>query len=256
MGASVDKRAQREAAERIEQGIERYAAGDVAASLREFEEALRLHPGNPRALQCLAWVRDLQSGKRKLEDPRAVDDATLEALSETLGAATQSGEWSAVGDEDRTREKPASRVPVEVSREVSPWDPVPLTPGREARLRAEEVANARPSGDEQPTARVPPLAADERPPAPKRPPPEPPPPIAPPSSSTLLGIAPPAETSLLVPERPRRNTAPRPLHEAESTRSQTREWRATPTGTNLPPLDVPELTDEQVQELLALDGVL
>ena len=39
--------------------------------------------------------------------------------------------------------------------------------------------------------------------------------------------------------------------------SVTREFRsATPTGPNLRPLDVPELTDEQIQNLLSLDSPL
>jgi len=72
-----------------------------------------------------------------------------------------------------------------------------------------------------------------------------------PSSSTLLGIpSPNFDGPMLTPVGPR----PKGFPVEEQTNSQTREWRQTPTGTNMPPLDVPELTDEQIHELLALDA--
>ena len=60
------------------------------------------------------------------------------------------------------------------------------------------------------------------------------------------------EPKLLTPQNRKRQkvTEDRP-------ESVTREFRsATPTGPNLRPLDVPELTDEQIQSLLALDSPL
>ncbi|HZS41250.1 MAG TPA: hypothetical protein VFF06_30685 [Polyangia bacterium] len=72
------------------------------------------------------------------------------------------------------------------------------------------------------------------------------------SSSTLLGI-PPAQFE----RSPRLSPTPRPMPATdEPPESVTREWHSIPTGSNLPPLDVPELTEEQVQELLALDNPL
>jgi hypothetical protein len=75
--------------------------------------------------------------------------------------------------------------------------------------------------------------------------------------STLLGM-PSGPSSGPAGDRPRLTPTPRPMPTVEDERpeSVTREWQATPTGTNLPPLDVPELTDEQVHELLALDNPL
>jgi hypothetical protein len=71
-------------------------------------------------------------------------------------------------------------------------------------------------------------------------------------SATLLGVTAP-DTPLLTP-----TASPRALYDTnENTGSMTREWRSTASSTtnpNLPPLDVPELTDAQIQELLALDG--
>ena len=78
-----------------------------------------------------------------------------------------------------------------------------------------------------------------------------PPPIKPGSSATILGM-PPLEPKLLTPQNKKRSKVAEDRPE-----SVTREFRsATPTGPNLRPLDVPELTDEQIQSLLALDSPL
>jgi hypothetical protein len=68
----------------------------------------------------------------------------------------------------------------------------------------------------------------------------------------LIGVMPPPETGSLLSPAP----SPKSLFESstDNTGSVTREWAPTPTASNLPPLDVPELTDEQIQDLLALDG--
>ncbi|HEX8951177.1 MAG TPA: hypothetical protein VF945_04995, partial [Polyangia bacterium] len=130
----------------------------------------------------------------------------------------------------------APRVTREAGEGESPWDPVPLTPGgseaprelREARRQKDQLAELQ----SQPTRSAPP-------------------PGTPGSSATILGM-PALEPKMLAPQSKKRNkvTEDRP-------ESVTREFRsATPTGPNLHPLDVPELTDEQIQSLLALDSPL
>jgi hypothetical protein len=209
----ADKKALREAAERIEQGIERYAAGDVAASSREFEEALALVPGHARALQCLSWVKDLQSGKRSLgPKPGAVDEDTLQQVTDLLN------------------DQPGFDVPVEETTKKPP------------------KSETRPAESDAPISSAPAPA-----PAPSVTPRtfEPATPVRRGDSSTLMGVGVSAFDKPLLTPTPR----PSPLYAPEeNTASRTREWRGTPTGTNLPLLDVPELTDEQVQELLALDA--
>src|SRR4029079_1819439 len=62
---------------------------------------------------------------------------------------------------------------------------------------------------------------------------------------TILGIAPQRQDTL------------RPIPLDERPESVTREFaRATPTLHNLPPLDVPELTEEQVAELISRESSL
>lgn len=248
----------RAAAQRIERGIERYGAGDLAGALAEFEEALKLYPASARAQQYSSWVRDVQSGARSIEPARAttLDEDALRAVNEALEpeepAADSpqptprkqpergSGE-SQTGGEAPTTERRSDLVRGMMARPdelESPWDPVPLTPGgSEApeglQLRPAVVAEAE--ADAAATRSAPPAsrAAD------------------PGSSSTILGM-PPLEPRLLTarPNKPRRVAEDRP-------ESVTREFRsATPTGQDLRPLDVPELTDEQIHSLLALDSPL
>ncbi len=130
----------------------------------------------------------------------------------------------------------------------SPWDPVPLTPRgtdvppelREMRRRDDALAELQSQATK--AAPLPPslknLAAGVAP--------------APPgSSSTILGM-PALEPKLLTPQNRKRNKVAEDRPE-----SVTREFhQATPTGPNLRPLDVPELTDEQIHSLLALDSPL
>jgi len=368
---SADKRALREAAERIERGIEAYASGDLGGALREFEEALKLAPANLRAQVQAGWVRDLASGKRSLEHKGQLDEDALQAVDHALGDhgdevrlddapnarlearlddapigdahevrlddGTDGDDGFAVvhGDEDQTREK--RHVAID-----SPWDPVPLTPSHAEHGTLTEKAQPPSAGTPPPagsaqsfaqgapvtsgksqapagfsgpaTGKIPAPAGFSGPPtsgksqmpaelsgpptgkipAPKlAPAPNAPsqhgpasspltsaPPLhgqsasspssssqaTPPSqaaqgqaarpkqkssSSTLLGItAPNFDGPMLTPVGPR----PKGFPVEEQTNSQTREWRQTPTGTNMPPLDVPELTDEQIHELLALDA--
>ncbi len=138
----------------------------------------------------------------------------------------------------------------------SPWDPVPLTPGGS---EAPPELRGAPRGDE--ARRKDQLAELQSQPTRSAPPPGRPfagrgsadgaSAPAPGSSSTLHGM-PALEPKLLTPQNKKRNkvTEDRP-------ESVTREFRSTtPTGPNLRPLDVPELTDEQIQSLLALDSPL
>src|SRR5262245_36086457 len=61
----------RQAAVELEQGVERYASGDYSGAALAFERALQLSPGHPRAAKFLAWVRDLQAGRRSINGSSA-----------------------------------------------------------------------------------------------------------------------------------------------------------------------------------------
>jgi hypothetical protein len=88
---------------------------------------------------------------------------------------------------------------------------------------------------------------------PRQPPAEPDPSQA--SPSTILGIAPPRE-GILTPI-PRVSGAAKLPPPEDRPDSVTREWgRGPPTLQNLAPLDVPELTEEQVAELISLESSL
>ena len=217
MAGAADKRALREAAERIERGIDCYGAGDYAGAERELTRALELDPENGRAKLHLGWVRDLLSGKRQVEPRGQLDEDALQLVDDALELDEPAEPAPRPPlEEEQTHTRARHRPP---SSEVeTPWDPVPLTPGH--GIKGEE-----------------PVKREE--------------PIKRPSSATLLGVQ---QASFDAPQlTPTRR--PSSLYPSdENTASRTREWRGTPTGTNLPLLDVPELTDEQVQELLALDG--
>jgi len=234
MAVTPDKRALREAAAIIERAVDAYGAGDLAGSTRLFEEALQVMPDHARAQLYLGWVRELSSGLKKLD---GLDEETLQAITDTLAT-----------DEEQTQEKRAVDAPVE----ESPWDPVPLTPS--ARQAAQRVTLSGLPVEATPAAPVssaPPIEPAQPPPRERKPTP------AQvrgsrnqktPSGSTLRGVA-ATEPQALVPPRPKDL-----FDSTEGTGSKTREWSTRPTASNLPPLDVPELSDEQIQELLALDG--
>jgi hypothetical protein len=243
MAGQPDKRAVRDAAAIIERAVDAYGAGDLPGSAKLFEEALAILPDHARAKIYLGWVRDLSSGRKKLDH---IDEETLLSISDSLAS-----------DEEQTREKRAvaspldglldlSGVPESIGPEDSPWDPVPLSP---AAARAAAAAA-------HPMTSAPPLELAPRPAAPVDAPRASAPPPAEAGtrktpSATLLGVVPPEAASLLAPAATAKG-----LYEnsTENTGSVTREWAPTPTASNLPPLDVPELTDEQIQDLLALDG--
>jgi hypothetical protein len=115
----------------------------------------------------------------------------------------------------------ASRVTRDEPPDVeSPWDPVPLTPS------GPESTAEPPAGVLERNARVA-------------------------KSPTLLGM-PPLEPKMLARDNKKRTKVAEDRPE-----SVTREFRAAnPTNPNLQPLDVPELTDEQIQALVALDSPL
>ncbi|MDB4967496.1 MAG: hypothetical protein JWN44_3185 [Myxococcales bacterium] len=283
----------RGAAERLERGIERYGEGDLAGALIEFEAALQLYPSSARGKQFAAWVKDVQAGRKSISGGRradALDEDALRAVDEALEdppSKPPSGSFPpAIAPPERTRKgtplpptleppppyegkppspsyegKPPSSdrqrrltpptraetaptmaqlasqpaTPPRVTRDAadhheSPWDPVPLTPGGQHEVRRADVLAELQSS-----------ATKAAPPPPKLPPEG--------SSATILGM-PPLEPKLLTPQRKRKVQEDRP-------ESVTREFRsATPTGPNLRPLDVPELTEEQIQGLLSLDSPL
>jgi hypothetical protein len=228
VSADDEKRAAREVAARIEQGIERYSAGDLRGAAAALEEALRLAPGNEEAGRYLAWVRQLQAGRKKIEPDRrhAVDADLIQVVTDALAADD---------DVQITVEPPVAEAVVknEAAPADSPWDPVPLTPTGSGGGGGRAVTSSSPPQ--------------------KR------------SSSTLLGLN--AAPSLVPPAPPREPTnpgSPRPRLDGDETGERrgggdfttsagTRRWGGT-TGVGLPPLEVPELTEEQIHELIALDG--
>ncbi len=165
-GAAPTGDQRREAASCVERGLERYSEGRYEDARQAFEAALTAHPGHPRALECLAWVSDVASGKRTL----------------------QSGAYATIAEGD---------------------------PLGEGASTSDDKIEAQRTGDA--------MAADGA------------------ASRTLLGMAPPAD-----------RLAPSQIEEAPD--SVTREWSSTATGHNLPPLDVPELSDEQIASLLDAEG--
>ena len=95
----MDKSGLRQAAEKIEKAIEAYGAGDLTTSARELEEALKLMPQHARAKLMLGWVRDLASGKRRLD---GLDDETLAAIDLGLDEPMRGGDgWGEQNEYER-----------------------------------------------------------------------------------------------------------------------------------------------------------
>lgn len=277
------------AAARLSRGLERLQAGDLPAALIEFEKALELY-GPVRGKAFIEWVKEVQA-KAASGGPPAIDAEALAAMNEALEAPKSGARprppqllhqheetrpervRKLVGPSEGWPEPPPTSdgrtpplpggadkarppTPMETAATMtlplpppatpkvtrdpaegeSPWDPVPLTPrGSEAppelRAKAERNKDALAELQNQSTKAAPP-------------------PVRPGSSATILGM-PALEPKMLTPQKKRNKvTEDRP-------ESVTREFRSTtPTGQNLRPLDVPELTDEQIQSLLALDSPL
>ncbi|HEX4462124.1 MAG TPA: hypothetical protein VIA18_29310, partial [Polyangia bacterium] len=146
--------------------------------------------------------------------------------------ATPSATPGSSGTGDRQRKL----TPARGDESESPWDPVPLTP------RGSEVPpELRPTRATLEPAAAAPTTESTGPV---------PPPLEEASSATIMGM-PPLEQRMLMP-----TSRPRKLTE-DHLEPVTREFRSsTPTGPGLRPLDVPELTDEQIAGLLALDSPL
>jgi hypothetical protein len=182
-----------DAAQRIEQGIERYAAGDIAAAGREFEEALRICPGHELAERYLGWVRSLQSGAQRVTSPVAdrrapaasIGDA-LQILDDALSAAQNAPIDPTAGARDPLAD--------------SPWDLPDFV---------------RPQPISQPT---------------------------------LQGVQPAGPMILPALTAPTTD-----FYGDDTTSASTKRWTGVPTRNNLAPLDVPELTDEQIRLLAELD---
>jgi hypothetical protein len=216
----------RGAAERLERGIEKYAVGDLVGALADFEEAIRLYPASARGREYAEWVRDLSSGKRAIEGQRdGLDEDALQAVSDALDATQppppeRARKPTPPPPPVSVRERRPTPPPVD-GHDESPWDPVPLTPtGHHEPSPALRPGDAAAQGANS-------------------------------TSATSLAM-PPLEPRVLVPSQKRRGRA---LANDGDLESVTREFRSTtPTAQNLPPLDVPELTDEQIQGLLSFDA--
>lgn len=283
MGSVAGKGDLAAAAARLTRGLERYQAGDLPAALAEFEKALELY-GPTRGKPFAEWVKGVQAAAAaEKSGPPAIDADALQAMNEALEDPPRSGARprppQVLHQQEETRpervrkltpppipagagaDKARPPTPMETAatmtlpqppaaaRKVtrdpveggeSPWDPVPLTPGG-----AEAPAELR-DGKRKDQRRQDQLAELQSQPTKSAPPP-----VRPGSSATLHGM-PALEPKLLTPQNKKRMkvTEDRP-------ESVTREFRSqTPTGQNLRPLDVPELTDEQIQSLLSLDSPL
>ncbi len=175
----------REAAARIERGVEHYAQGAFDEAVKEFEAALAAQPGNVRAVECLAWSREVVAGRRTLT----------------------SGTYATVSEEELDSLGPDGDEPPPLDR--SPAAPMDFSAA-------------------EPLAPVAALAA-----APSK------------TGRTILGMP-----SIGNPQT--RDARGDQLEEAPD--SVTREWSTIQTGQNLPQLDVPELSEDQIANLLELDG--
>ena len=245
------------AAAHLAGGLAKLGAGDLPGALTEFEKALELY-GPVRGPAFADWVRWVQSKAKDAGAP--LDEDALKAMSEAL-EEPKSGKRprppQVLHEPEPTRPERSRKLtppplpgmprtspptPIETAATMtlpqppaatpkvtrdpeereSPWDPVPLTPGgseapqglRDQKQRRDQMAELQ----SQATKAAPP-------------------PIKPGSSATILGM-PALEPKLLTPQNRKRNkvTEDRP-------ESVTREFKsATPTGPNLRPLDVPELT--------------
>jgi len=233
---------------RIEQGIARYAAGDIAASALEFEEALRLCPGHELALRYLGWVRALQAGRQSLgpeafesasdggpfDAPGPLDQETLAALNDALEQTDPGSMPSALrGQPEPPHEAARQSAGAREAMEALDWSisssAIPK-PAPSLLSPAEVKPSVTRQWTNEPSARRA-------------------------SSSTLLGIS-PATGPKLIP--PGLRTEPQ-FDDSESSRSSTQPWskpiEAPATLRNAPPLDVPELSDEQLQQLVRLEEV-
>ena len=282
------------AAARLTRGLERLQAGDLPAALIELEKALELY-GPVRGKAFVEWVKEVQA-RAASGGPPAIDAEALQAMNEALEAPKSGARPrppQVLHQQEETRPErarkltppplpgvdkarpptpmetaatmtlpspppfdrrgsaelppvPAAVSPPKVTRDPgegeSPWDPVPLTPrGSEAppELRAKGEQRAKPERNQDALAELQNQSTKAAPP-----------PVRPGSSATILGM-PALEPKMLTPQKKRNKVS------EDRPESVTREFRSTtPTGQNLRPLDVPELTDEQIHSLLALDSPL
>lgn len=93
MAAATGKGDLRGAAERIERGIELYGSGDLPGALVQFDEALKLHPGNNRARSYQTWIRGLLAGKNAVEGQKdnGLDEDAVRAVAEALEEKSSPG---------------------------------------------------------------------------------------------------------------------------------------------------------------------
>ena len=222
----------RAASERIEKGIERYGDGDLVAAAVEFEEALRLAPEHGRARQYLSWVKDVLAGTRGNGKKKDLDEDAVRAVTDALDSD---------GDLGRPDESPWDPVPLMPSTTERATPPVGVPPIQYTPAEAAEAVEAAEAAKAVEAAHA--ASRSTAPPPSTQPP------------GTILGIAPQRE-GLLTPV-PRSAAAPPATQREDRPDSVTREYaRGTPTMRNLPPLDVPELTEEQVAELISLESSL
>lgn len=256
------------AAAHLERGLARLDERDLVGALVEFGKALELY-GPVRGKPFAEWVRSVETAAKARTGPPAIDEDSLRAMNEALeepksGARPRPPQVMHQAEPtrpERGRRKTPPPTPLETALTMtlpqpppaapkvthdssdgeSPWDPVPLTPrGSEAPPEVRQETSAR--RDDR--------VAELQSQATRAAPPPPHGRVSPGSSSTILGM-PALEPKLLTPQNRRHKVA------EDRPESVTREFRSTtPTGQNLRPLDVPELTDEQIQGLLSLDSPL
>ncbi len=224
-----------------------YGDGDLEAARVAFAALVAEVPDDTRARRYLRWV------EKAIEEGRAARRLNADGVRAVSEALAPWNEPADPVDGGRAVGAPNAQAPADAP---FPSPPTALSAAARAAVptRLDEVV----SGLWRPDATLAPAGAARlddpwaSPPALESEPPIaelPPPPAAPPASkrapsapglNTLTGIPPLAQLTPL-------GTA------GDESAALVADWYANPTGPNLPPLDVPELDDEQIAAIAALN---
>ncbi len=228
-GAPGESEHRREAAAHIERGIQKYAQGAFDEAVVAFEAALAIAPDNARAVECLAWAREVVAGRRTL-------------TSGTYAALTE--------DELNAEPNTDPRAQPNAERRAEPNAELNAAPRAEPNAELNAAPRAGPNAELRPEPEEPaPLDLS---------------PAAPLDLSASDALVPASElgsprTGRTMLEMPSLGDAPpRELRSGDqlddAPDSVTREWSTMRTGQNLPQLDVPELSEDQIANLLEGGG--
>lgn len=222
----------RAAGERIERGIQRYGSGDFDGAARELEEALKLCPGHPRAQALLKWLRERPA------DP-ATDSAAPGAAAPPASEPWSEGSWRprplTPGGQSRSGE---SSPPVAPTPGSSPAGPALTSSPPTSGWSSFAVPVAASGGADNPSpgaAKKGKSGESRRPQSTDR--------------GTLLGLQSPGEPGLM----PTAAAPPAQSGDGLGSAASGQNWTPEATSPNLLPLDVPELTDQQISVLAGGD---